>query len=193
MFARIISRIALALCFVAPLAVAGCEKKVENPNLRPGEMPVGSEWQGVYYSPTYGNLHLVEDGDKIDGKWRTTGGEAWGELSGKATGNLLRYEWTEHKIGLVGPSSTSKGKGYFKYSKPENGDPDEIKGEWGLNDSETGNPWSAIKQRNVKPDPESVMPDEVEGHISGGDWDNESGKPASDEEEEGGGEEDMGE
>jgi hypothetical protein len=194
MFARIISRIALALCFVAPLAVVGCGKPPENPNLRPGEMPVGSEWQGVYYSPTYGNLHLVEDGDNIAGKWRTTGGEAWGELNGKATGNLLRYEWTEHKIGLVGPSSTSTGKGYFKYFKPENGDADEIRGEWGLNDSETGNPWTATKQRNVKPNPESVMPDEVEGQISGGDWDQESGaKPGESEEGEGEGEEDMGE
>ena len=192
MFARIISRIALALCFVAPLTVVGCGKPPENPNLRPGEMPIGSEWQGVYYSPTYGNLHLVEDGDNIAGKWRTTGGEAWGELNGKATGNLLRYEWTEHKIGLVGPSATSKGKGYFKYSKPDNGDPDEIHGEWGLNESETGNPWTAVKQRNVKPNPESVMPDEVEGHISGGDWDNESGSEP-DESEEGSDEQDMGE
>jgi hypothetical protein len=192
MFARHISRIAIALCFVAPLALVGCPKPAENPNLRPGEMPIGCEWQGVYYSPTYGNLHLIEDGDKIAGKWRTTGGEAWGELSGKVNGNLLRYEWTEHKIGLVGPSSTSTGHGYFKYSKPENGDPDEIKGEWGLNESETGNPWTATKQRNVKPNPESVMPDEVEGQFTGGDWDKESGTKPEGSEEEGGGEEDMG-
>ena len=36
------------------------------------------------------------------------------------------------------------------------------------------------------------MPDEVEGQISGGDWDNESGTKPEGSEEESGGEEDMG-
>lgn len=186
MFARMISRIALALCFVAPVVVVGCQKQAENPNLRAGEMPVGAEWKGVYFSPTYGNLHLIEDGDGITGRWRTAGGEAWGELTGKVKGDLLRYEWTEHKIGLVGPSSTSTGHGYFKYFRPENGDSDEIRGEWGLHDTETGNPWTATKQRNVQPNPASVMPDEVEGQFSGGDWDQESGKRGGGSEEGGG-------
>lgn len=189
MFVRMISRVGLLVTLAVPCAAIGCGNKADHPAIVAGEMPVGAEWRGVYYSPTYGSLHLVEEGDNIKGRWRTTGGEAWGELTGKADGNLLRYEWIEHKIGLVGPSATSSGRGYFKYVKPSSGvDPDEIKGEWGLNDAETGNPWTATKQNNVQPNPDSVMPDEVEGQFSGGDWDDGEGAPAEggggDEEEE---------
>ena len=170
MFARKISRVGLLVCLVVPSFAIGCGREPENPAIRAGDMPAGGEWTGVYYSPTYGSLHLIEEGDTIKGRWRTTGGEAWGELTGKPDGNLLRYEWVEHKIGMVGPSSTSKGHGYFKYVKPDTADPDKIEGEWGLNDAESGSPWSATKQNNVQPNLDSVMPDEVEGHFSGGDW-----------------------
>ena len=47
------------------------------------EMPEGAEWKGVYYSQIYGNLHVVDDGGSLKGAWRTTAGEAWGELRGK--------------------------------------------------------------------------------------------------------------
>ena len=193
MVVRMISKVALFVCLATPLLSLGCNGQADHPKVRAGDMPVGSTWQGVYYSPTYGSLHLLEKGDTITGRWRTTGGEAWGELEGEAKGDLLRYEWTEHKIGLVGPSATSSGKGYFKYVKPSSGvDPDEIRGEWGLKDSDTGNPWTATKQNNVEPNPESIKPDEIEGQITGGDWDS-GGVPAptgsdsgsgSDEEEE---------
>ena len=153
------------------------------------EMPEGAEWKGVYYSQIYGNLHLVDDSGEIRGAWRTTAGEAWGELHGKAEGALLKYEWVEHKIGMVGPSATRSGKGYFVYTRPAKAgakDPDEIHGQWGLSDSASGNKWDAIKQTNMEPDPKTVMPDEVERGpaISGGDWDQSGGegekKPDSD-------------
>ena len=38
----------------------------------------------------------------------------------------------------------------------------EIKGEWGLERSEVGNTWEAIRQRNMLPDLNSVRPDETE-------------------------------
>jgi hypothetical protein len=144
------------------------------------EMPEGAEWKGVYYSQTYGNLNLVEDGGEIKGAWRTTAGEAWGELHGKADGALLKFEWVEHRIGMVGPSANKKGKGYFVYVRPhrETKDPDEIHGQWGLGDSESGNKWDATKQTNLEPDLKSVMPDEVERGspvVSGGGWDESSG------------------
>jgi hypothetical protein len=151
------------------------------------EMPEGAEWKGVYYSQTYGNLHVVEDGGSLSGSWRTAAGEAWGELHGKTDGNVLHYEWTEHRIGMVGPSADKKGKGYFVYTRPANKgskDPDEIHGQWGLGDNESGNKWDAIKQTNLEPDPKSVMPDEVERGapaVSGGGWD-ESGSGGSNKE-----------
>ena len=107
--------IALAVALMA-LGCSGSQKRTSaTSNVTAGDMPEGADWTGVYFSQTYGNLHLIEEGGSISGKWRTTNGEAWGELAGEANGDLLRYEWTEHKIGLVGPSSTSKGRGYFKY------------------------------------------------------------------------------
>jgi hypothetical protein len=192
MVARMIHKVALFVCLATPLVSVGCKGGAEHPKVVAGEMPEGGTWRGVYYSPTYGSLHLVEDGDTVSGKWRTTGGEAWGELEGKADGDLLRYDWTEHKIGLVGPSATSQGKGYFKYIKPANGvDPDEIRGEWGLGDSQFGNPWTATRQNNVQPDPNSIKPDELEGRFSGGDWDDSGEAPPPTDDE--GSESDSGE
>lgn len=165
------------------VALVACNKgkSADSANSVSKEMPEGASWKGVYYSQVYGNLHLVEDGDSIKGAWRTTAGEAWGELQGKADGALLKYEWVEHRIGMVGPSADKKGKGYFVYLRPNKGtgkDPDEIKGQWGLGDSESGNKWEAVKQTNVEPDPKAVMPDEVERgapSVSGGGWDEGSG------------------
>jgi hypothetical protein len=126
-------------------------------NLKPGDMPPESSWNGVYFNPQYGNLHLVETGGSIAGKWKRTDGSAWGELNGPVTGNVFHFEWTEHKIGLVGPSSTSKGKGYFVYKRPpgDNID-DQLEGEWGLNTDEAGNKWDCVKQRHVTPDLKSI-------------------------------------
>jgi hypothetical protein len=45
---------------------------------------------------------------------------------------------------------------------------------------ETGMKWKGVKQQNMKSDPDSVMPDEVEGRMTGGGWDDEGGaKPPS--------------
>jgi len=167
------------------LVACGPGKPANSADMANKEMPEGASWKGVYYSQIYGNLHLVDDGDSIKGAWRTAAGEAWGELTGKSDGAVLKYEWTEHRIGMVGPSADKKGKGYFVYSRPNRGnakDPDEIKGQWGLGKNETGNKWEAIKQTNVEPDPKSVMPDEVErgAGVSGGGWDEGSGKTEDD-------------
>ena len=151
-------------------------------------MPDGADWRGVYFSKIYGTLHLVTEGDSVTGKWRTTSGDAWGELWGKADGDVLRFEWKQHKIGMVGPAATSKGRGYFRYVRPANGvDPDEIHGEWGLNEESTGNPWEAVRQIRKEPDPDSVVPDEVESRVQGGgEWDSSGNESPS---EAGGGEE----
>ncbi len=189
MFARTISKLTLALALSMSFGVVACGKEEpKTVNLKPGEMPSGAEWRGVYYSQVYGNLHIVQEGDNVEGKWRTAAGDAWGELHGEADGDVLKFEWAEHKIGMIGPSAKSSGKGYFRYVRPENGDPDQIVGEWGLHDRMSGNPWEAVKQRNMTANPDSVMPDEVEGRFEGGDegWDSGSDKaaPAGDGEDE---------
>ena len=181
--------------FSLTLVACGASQQTKVANVQAGDLPVGGDWVGVYYSPVYGYLHLVKEGNAVSGKWRTADGAAWGELHGTVTGNLLKYEWTEHKIGLVGPSATSKGRGYFKYVAPKEGEAHEIHGEWGLKQDETGSTWEAVKQQNMRPDPDSVMPDELEGRTEGGGWDDEGDKPKpppSGGEGEGGGEESGG-
>lgn len=167
-----------------PLLSCGPHNSANSANLASHQMPEGAEWKGVYYSQVYGNLHLVEEGGGIKGKWRTTAGEAWGELEGKTQGDLLHYSWTERKIGEVGPFAERHGKGYFRYVRPPHKavkDPDELHGQWGLGDNDTGNRWDATKQRNMEPDMKSITPDEVERGpaIAGGDWDKSAGESAA--------------
>jgi hypothetical protein len=153
---------------------AGCGKPPPptTANVKAGDLPAGGDWSGVFYSPLYGHLHLVKEGSSVSGKWRTSNGDKWGELHGEATGDLLKYQWVEHKIGMVGPGSTTEGRGYFKYFVPadENAN-QEIKGQWGLERSEIGNPWEAVRQRNMLPDPDSVKPDETEKVNVPDEWD----------------------
>jgi hypothetical protein len=155
-------------------------------------MPDGGAWTGVYYSQVYGFLHLISEGKSANGAWRTKAGSEWGELAGEVDGNLFRYSWTNHRIGQVGVAANSSGKGYFVYSIPKAGEAHQIAGEWGLGQDETGNTWDAIKQMNMEPDPDSVKPDEIEGRVQAGGWDegeteeatDESGETSGDEESE---------
>jgi len=156
------------------LGVAGCgggSGDVKTANVKGGSMPEGGDWKGVYYSPLYGYLHIDTDGDSVVGAWRTAAGDAFGELSGKTDGNVLRYDWKERRIGAVGADAVKEGKGYFVYKIPKADEAHQIQGEWGLGKSDAGNTWEAVKQKNMPPDLKSVQPDEYEGRVSGGGWD----------------------
>jgi len=176
---RKVLRLGLVVSLLVPLSsVAACGGSQSQAAAIPkaGDMPEGGEWTGVYFSPTYGNLHLVMSGGSISGKWRNAAGDKWGEMHGEATGNLFRFEWKENRIGMVGPSAQTTGRGYFQYVRPPGDNVnDELHGEWGLKDAQTGVSWSAIKQRNAKPDPDSVVPDETQ-KIEGGGWDEDKKK-----------------
>jgi len=149
-------------------------------SVKAGDLPAGGDWSGVFYSPLYGYLHLVVQGNVVSGKWRTTNGDKWGELHGEVTGDLLKYQWLEHRIGMIGPGSTSEGRGYFKYYVPADENANhEIKGEWGLDKTEIGNPWVAVRQRNMLPDPNSVQPDETERVNMPDEWDSTTKPKAS--------------
>src|SRR6516165_7719753 len=62
-----------------------------------GEMPSGQSWEGVYYNPVYGYLHVVGNEGNLTGRWKRTNASAWGEMSGTAEGNVLHFTWTEHR------------------------------------------------------------------------------------------------
>lgn len=179
-------RFALGLALTSTVAggVTACggskEPAVVRTVLKPGNMPADGSWRGVYYDQIYGYLHLENDGASVSGAWRTTAGDKHGELHGKAEGDVLRYEWTEHRIGMFGPNATTTGKGYFRYTVPPGENIDHVlEGEWGLGESDGGNSWKAVKQRNVQPDLASVKPDETQTAIEGGDWDGERSKNSS--------------
>lgn len=184
--ARALARVSqLALCTTLlggalALPVACKPPPPTTANVKAGDLPEGGDWSGVFYSPLYGYLHLVKEADIVSGKWRTTNGDKWGELSGTVTGDLLKYKWVEHRIGMIGPGSTTEGHGYFKYLVPPGENENhEIKGEWGLEKSEIGNRWEAVRQRNMLPDPNSVSPDETERVNMPDEWDSApKGKPA---------------
>jgi hypothetical protein len=168
--------------FVLPLALAsagmvacnhgGSGSGSKSAEIKQGEMPAGAKWNGVYFNPLFGPLHLVEavGGSTVTGRWKTADGSKWGELNGEIQGNVMHYEWTEHKLGGVGPMAITKGKGYFVYTRPEGDNvDDELNGEWGLNDSESGNEWKCVKQRNQAPDLKSIH-DEQESTGPSKDW-----------------------
>ena len=179
MLLRNLVKLSLLTALVIPSALSltacGPSNEVKHAQIKAGEMPEKGEWQGVYYDRTYGYLHLLVDGKSVQGAWRTGGGDAYGEMQGEIEGNVLRYTWTQHKIGQIGAEANSHGKGYFIYSIPKEGEAHQIAGEWGLGDSDAGNPWKAVKQTNMQPNPASVKPDEIEGKVNAGGWDDEGG------------------
>jgi hypothetical protein len=143
-----------------PLSLAACGGGggATAANIKPGDMPEGEVWTGVYYHPVFGNLHLIEQDTSVVGKWKKSDQSGWGELSGTKVGNVLHFSWKEHKYGLVGPSADQHGKGVFVYKIGDNKIP-ELDGQFGLNDDEVGSDWHCIKQMNVKPDPDSITGD----------------------------------
>jgi hypothetical protein len=179
MFARAL-RYSLWLSLAAPLvagivACGSSQNEVKRANVKPREMPIGATWRGVYYSTLYGELHLEADGKSANGAWRTTAGDSFGELHGEIEGDLLKFEWVERKIGMVGADAERRGRGYFRYMPKKEGEAEEIVGEWGLGESDAGNEWKAVKQVRKEPNLASVKPDEVEGRSNISNWDDEGG------------------
>jgi len=176
---QVLSSLSVSLVISFAAALVGCgpgTPEVKHASIKAGPMPAGGDWKGVYFSPHYGYLHLVSDNKVANGAWRTAAGDAWGEMSGECDGDLFRFQWTERRIGAIGADATKKGHGYFRYTIPNPDEPHKIVGEWGLGDSDAGNPWEAVKQIRMEPKPETVRPDEIEGRTNVGGWDDEGDK-----------------
>lgn len=174
-FLRTSFLLALSLPLTATLACGPKNEPKTVVDVQADAMPEGGEWHGVYYSQTYGFLHLTEKNGAVTGAWRTVNGDKWGELFGEADGDVLRYSWKEHKIGMFGPNATVEGNGYFRYTVPGDNQPHEITGEWGLGEHNAGHTWTALKQNNMEPDPKSVRPDELESRTGVDSWDGGAG------------------
>jgi hypothetical protein len=151
-----VSTVALAALSVTLLGCGG--PSAMTANIKPGDMPEGESWTGVYFHPVYGYLHMVEQDTSVIGKWDRADKSAWGELSGTKVGNVLHFQWKEHKKGLVGVAAESHGKGVFVYKMGPNKIA-ELDGQFGLNDDEVGSDWHNVKQQNMKPDLPSINGD----------------------------------
>lgn len=119
-------------------------------NVSAGEMPDNGTFTGVYHSPQYGEMNLIQNGSAVAGEYKQE--MRRGKIQGEAEGDLLRFEWTEYKAMVSNRPQETRGHGYFKYKvDPNNGD-HVLMGEWGLGDNEAGGgQWNAYKQKNKEP------------------------------------------
>lgn len=159
MKALAISGLFFAAFAVSP-ALVGCsgEPAAKHAQVTAGSMPEGESWNGVYYHPVFGNLHMLEEGSNIIGRWKRSNQSAWGELSGTITGNVVHFQWKEHQVGMVGASSTTTGRGYFVYKMGKEGIA-ELDGGYGMNQDEVGSDWHCVKQQRMNPDLKSISGD----------------------------------
>jgi hypothetical protein len=155
-------------------ACSGGSGSAKTADITPADMPEGADWTGVYFDPGMGYFHLIQEGKTVAGKWERPHKERWGEVHGEATGNVVKFTWTEYTRGAVGKNAELSGRGYFVYTRPagENVD-DKVDGEMGIDKDEVGTKLSLVKQRNVKPDPETIGGAGA-SDLGGGDWDSEN-------------------
>lgn len=172
---RLWTAAALGALLAAPLAGCSNTPDAKLANVKSGDLPSGAKWDGVYFSELYGFLHIVNKGSShIKGRWERPHKDKWGEVDGEVTGDVLKFSWSEYTRGLVGPNAKRSGKGYFKYKRPEgNNVDDQIVGEIGTGEDEVGEPWDAIKQRNIPPDLDSIAGTGA-SDVGGGDWDSDN-------------------
>jgi hypothetical protein len=124
--------------------VASCGASGGRANVSPGVMPEGGSFGGVWNSPQYGRMDMVQNGATIVGEY--TKNERSGRIEGTAQGDLMRFTWSERRELVAGVPRLNRGRGYFRLVKDAEGF--KLIGEWGHDDDETGGgPWNAIHTR----------------------------------------------
>lgn len=172
----LVASVVLALGLVSSPA---CGSKV--PEIVAGKMPEGGNFHGVYFSPQYGEMNMVQNGNAVIGEYKQE--MRTGRIQGEATGDLMKFEWIEKKALVSNRAQETRGHGYFRYVvDPANGD-HILKGEWGLGDAQLGGgPWNAYKAKNKEPKlSQETTSGESGGDSEGGDSSSESGEEESDE------------
>jgi hypothetical protein len=114
-----------------------------------GPMPANGSYTGVWHSPQYGEMHLVQTGSSVVGEY--TKDERRGRIQGTVQGNVLRFEWSEQRELVAGRPIVTRGRGYFHYAIGDDGD-HYIRGQWGVDQNMTGGgEWNAVRDRRRQP------------------------------------------
>lgn len=124
----------------------------ENVNVRPGPMPSGDTFTGLYHSQEIGDVSLHQTGDHVVGcyEYDRAACHVRGRLEGSVEGNLLRFSWTEDQR-ACGRLSVPPGRGYFLLWK-DSANNFRSTGEWGFGDEEAGNGrWNLFRVANRRP------------------------------------------
>jgi hypothetical protein len=142
-------------------------------------MPAGGNFTGVYFSPQYGEMNLVQNGNAVVGEYKQE--MRSGKIQGEITGDLLHFEWTEHKAMVSNRAQETRGHGYFRYVvDPANGD-HVLKGEWALGEAEVGGgPWNGYKSKGKEPHLSSESSGGESSGSSDGDSSESSGSSSGD-------------
>ncbi|MCB9593468.1 MAG: hypothetical protein H6719_12110 [Sandaracinaceae bacterium] len=129
------------------VVIAGCGGG--GTNIPEGPMPAGGSYTGVWHSPQYGRMELVQTGQQVVGTYEKD--ERTGRIQGTLHGNVLRFEWSEQREMVAGRAVTTRGRGYFRYEIGQDSD-HYIRGEWGVDDNTTGGgEWNAVRDRRARP------------------------------------------
>ncbi len=160
-----LANVALALCLCLSGVLVACGGGSHRASVTPGSMPQGGTFTGVWFSPQYGEMHLVQNGATVVGRFQKE--ERTGRIQGGVEGDLMRFEWTEARELIVGRPTNTKGRGYFRLVKDEREDNWKLVGEWGSDTYETGGgPWNAVKSKTRQPELGSGSGDESEADDS---------------------------
>ncbi len=118
-------------------------------NIPQGPMPQGGSFSGVWHSPQYGEMHMVQTGAQVIGEY--TKDERRGRIQGTAQGNVLRFEWTEQREMVSGVPVTTRGRGYLVYAIDDARD-HVVQGRGGVdNDNNSGGEGNAARDRRRQP------------------------------------------
>ena len=171
----LVRRAGAGLVVLAALCTGSCGSSA--PAIVAGPMPEGGTFTGVYFSPQYGEMNMVQNGSAVIGEYKQE--MRTGKIQGEAKGDLLKFEWTERKALVSNRSQESRGHGYFRYIVDKANGDHVLKGEWGLGDVDTGSPWNAYKAKGKEP----KLSTETSGGESRGSGEESEGSESSDKEE----------
>ncbi len=134
---------------VASLVACGGGSGGRRASVKVEPMPQGGTFTGVYHSPQYGEMHVVQTGAQVVGEYAKD--ERKGRIEGTVQGNVLRFRWEERRELVRGKPVITTGRGYFRYVRGPDGR-DYLLGEWGVGEDEIGGgEWRAVKLRRRRP------------------------------------------